>query len=163
MLTYIFTSGTTGIPKGATITNYNLACQAPASKKIINLGNDEIHFSYLPLPHAYERVVQAMMLISGAQIGYGSGNVANFIKDLQRVRPTFLPVVPRIFNMLYEILRPLSHVSKDVAEKAFKEKKANFEKGVKTSQYDETVFKRPNDLFGGRLRFIVTGSAPIAP
>ena len=53
-----------------------------------------------------------MILVCGASIGYGSGNIANFIKDLQRVRPTFLPVVPRIFTMLYDIIRPFSHVDK---------------------------------------------------
>lgn len=73
-----------------------------------------------------------MMLGLGACIKFSSGNVANFIQDLQRAKPTFLPVVPRIFNMLYDIIRPLKHVSKDVAEKALKAKKANLDKGIKT-------------------------------
>jgi long-subunit acyl-CoA synthetase (AMP-forming) len=65
-------------------------------------------------------MVQGMMLIHGSQICFSSGVVANFIKDLQRVKPTFLPVVPRIFNMLYEVVKPMSHVSKEVAQAAFK-------------------------------------------
>lgn len=101
VLSYVFTSGTTGIPKGAILTNYNLACQGPATKKMIRFSNDEIHFSYLPLPHAYERMVQSMMLAHGSRICFSSGVVADFMKDIARVKPTFLPVVPRIFNMLY--------------------------------------------------------------
>lgn len=78
-----------------------------------------------------------MMMIAGAQIGFGSGSVTNFIKDLQRVKPTFLPLVPRIFNMLYEMIRPLKHVSKELAAEAFEEKRQNHEKGIRTSKYDD--------------------------
>lgn len=47
----------------------------------------------------------------GGQIRYGTGNTADFLKDVKRIRPTYLPIVPRILNMLYEVLRPLKHVS----------------------------------------------------
>ena len=52
-LTYAFTSGTTGVPKGAILTHENMANQTPATMKLIGLNKDDIHFSYLPLPHVY--------------------------------------------------------------------------------------------------------------
>lgn len=45
----------------------------------------------------------------GGQIRFGTGNPADFIKDVQRIKPTYLPIVPRLMNMIYEILRPMKH------------------------------------------------------
>lgn len=73
-----------------------------------------------------------------------------------------MPIVPRLLNMFYAMLKPFGHVDKAVAEEAWKVKYANWKKGILTSEYDDTVFKRAKDAFGGRLRFMVTGSAPIA-
>lgn len=83
-------------------------------------------------------------------------------KDLARVRPTIMPIVPRLLNRFYTMLRPFSHVDKKLAEEAWKVKLENWRKGIKTSPYDQSVFQKAKDVFGGRLKFMITGSAPIA-
>ena len=80
---------------------------------------------------------------------------------MARIKPTVMPIVPRLLNMFYSVLKPFSHVDKALADKAWTAKYENWKKGILTSEYDETVFKRAKDTFGGRLRFMVTGSAPI--
>jgi long-chain acyl-CoA synthetase len=95
-------------------------------------------------------------------VRFFSGTITDFPKDLARVRPTMLITVPRLLNMFYAMLSPFSHVDKKLAEEAWAVKQANWEKGIMTSQYDETVFKRAKDVFGGRVKRMITGSAPIA-
>lgn len=102
------------------------------------------------------------LLNNGAHIRYYSGAVTELVKDLARVRPTVMPIVPRLLNMFYSMLRSFPWVDQKTAADAWKAKLENWEKGILTSDYDEKVFKRIKDTFGGRLRYMVTGSAPIA-
>lgn len=101
-------------------------------------------------------------MINGAQVRFYSGNIMELAKDLARVRPTIMPIVPRLLNRFYTMLRPFSHVDKKLAEEAWKVKLENWRKGIKTSPYDQSVFQKAKDVFGGRLKFMITGSAPIA-
>jgi len=102
------------------------------------------------------------VFVSGAHARFYSGAITELLKDLARVRPTIIPIVPRLLNMFYAMLKPFSHVDKALAEQAWKVKYENWQKGILTSEYDDTVFKKAKEAFGGRLRFMVTGSAPIA-
>ena len=58
--------------------------------------------SYLPLAHMYERVMEASTFQIGGRVGYWSGDIHNFLSDLQELRPTVLPLVPRVLNRIYD-------------------------------------------------------------
>ena len=64
--------------------------------------DDDIHFSYLPLPHVFERVVQLGVIGQGVCIGFWQGDPNKLIEDLQALRPTAMPVVPRVLNRIYD-------------------------------------------------------------
>lgn len=159
---YCFTSGTTGLPKGVIMTNKNFISQLFAVQGYLPVKPDDVHMSYLPLAHSFERVMIHQVFLEGGHVRFFSGVMTDFLKDLARIRPTILIIVPRLLNMFYAMLKSFSHVDKKLAEEAWAVKQANWEKGIATSPYDETVFKRGKDAFGGRVRFMITGSAPIA-
>jgi long-chain acyl-CoA synthetase len=112
---YCFTSGTTGLPKGVIMTHRNFVSQFYSSKLELPFTNKDVHLSYLPLQHAFEHVVIYMILFCGAHIRFYSGVVTDLPKDLARVKPTVLPIVPRLLNMFYSMLKPFGHVDKALA------------------------------------------------
>lgn len=116
---YCFTSGTTGMPKGVIMTNRNFISQIHAVKGKLPVDENDVHLSYLPLAHSFDRVMTHQVLFEGGQIRYYSGAMTEFLKDLARVRPTILVIVPRLLNMLYAMLKTFSHVDKKLAEEAW--------------------------------------------
>ncbi|KAK7921815.1 hypothetical protein WMY93_008717 [Mugilogobius chulae] len=101
-----FTSGTTGNPKGAMLTHCNIVSNCSAFIKITEntapLSHSDTHISYLPLAHMFERVVQGVMLVHGAKIGYFQGDIRLLMDDLATLKPTVFPVVPRLLNRMYD-------------------------------------------------------------
>lgn len=69
---------------------------------LIPQADDDIHFSYLPLPHVFERIVQLGVVETKAAIGFWQGDANKLIDDLQALRPTAMPVVPRVLNRIYD-------------------------------------------------------------
>mgnify|MGYP000856718028 FL=1 len=157
-----FTSGTTGKPKGAIISHHNIVSCWFGLKDDVHFEATDVHLSYLPLAHTFERLFSFWVIGAGANVRFYSGNAQDLVKDMARVKPTIIPFVPRLLNKFYSMLKPLSHVPKELAEEAMRVKRENWLKGIPTSPYDDTVFKPVRDLFGGRLRLIISGAAPIA-
>jgi long-chain acyl-CoA synthetase len=103
--TFCYTSGTTGDPKGALITHANListiaGVQAAGGEFVINMFDR--HISYLPLPHIFERVVMAQIILVGASIAFYRGDPLLLIEDFQACRPTFMAAAPRILNKIHD-------------------------------------------------------------
>jgi long-chain acyl-CoA synthetase len=98
--TICYTSGTTNVPKGVLLSHYSLVSAALAFIKGLSFENDGIIISYLPLAHIYERVNELMTLYRGCAIGYFTGDPLRLLEDIQVLKPTFFPSVPRILNRL---------------------------------------------------------------
>ncbi|CAG7731795.1 unnamed protein product, partial [Allacma fusca] len=101
-----YTSGTTGTPKGVIITHANYVSNISSVLTWLNhsghlLTKDDVLFSLLPLAHIYERVTEGPILLAGASIGF-STDPLKLLDDLQALRPTFIPCVPRILNRIYD-------------------------------------------------------------
>ncbi|PAV73712.1 hypothetical protein WR25_04638 [Diploscapter pachys] len=177
--TYIicYTSGTTGNPKGVVLTHRNVVANISAWLKMIHTFipeveqplPDETHISYLPLSHMIEQMTHWTMLGNGVRIGYFSGNIQTLADDIQAIRPTIFPTVPRILNRLYDSvqakLKAADPVSRALFKLAYKRKVAMLRNGVitNTSIWDKLVFSKIQKQMGGRLRQMVTGSAPLSP
>lgn len=176
--TIIYTSGTTGDPKGVMLTHANILADAEAGLMAQPVGPGDVHLSFLPLSHVLERTIgQFLMIMSGATIAYATSifRVADNIPD---VRPTVMVAVPRFFEKLHtKVLDALSDAPA-VRQKIFhwgmgvgRLRNGMLMKGQKPgpvleAQYqvaDHLVFSKLKKKLGGRLRFFVSGGAPLAP
>lgn len=129
VFSFSYTSGTTGNPKGAMITHRNLiaSVRGHMNSHFKYLATDT-HLSYLPLPHIFERFINATCWFSGTRIAFYSGDMLKLREDFAAAKPSVVVIVPRILNKFYEEI--LSYIStipqpqRDFVEKAIKEKLA---------------------------------------
>mmetsp|Transcript_16392 Transcript_16392/g.30871 ORF Transcript_16392/g.30871 Transcript_16392/m.30871 type:complete len:680 (-) Transcript_16392:164-2203(-) len=170
ILTFCYTSGTTGDPKGVLLTHQNLcaAFNGARGRKFLQTRDNDYHMSYLPLPHIFERLMQFGVTLGGAAIGFYQGDTLKIVDDLQALRPTLFPSVPRLLNRVHDRLlagvQEAGGLKKALFERAFAAKKAMLPQGKNTHPlWDRLVFKKIAEKVGlDRVRLIVTGSAPIA-
>jgi len=102
LATIIYTSGTTGTPKGVMLTHWNLVSNVLASVGAFDLGPTDVHLSFLPLNHIFERTAgYNIMLYAGATIAYAE-SIERAAANLMEVRPTLLLAVPRFYEKLIE-------------------------------------------------------------
>jgi singapore isolate B (sub-type 7) whole genome shotgun sequence assembly, scaffold_17 len=99
-----YTSGTTGVPKGALLTHGNMIAVSTAVVQYIDtiggLTNEDIHMSYLPMAHVFEHFVQSAIVYYGARIGFYQGDTTKLVDDILHLRPTIFPSVPRLLNRI---------------------------------------------------------------
>ena len=176
LATIIYTSGTTGDPKGVMLTHGNVTSNILAAKTVVTLDDSDEALSFLPLSHAFERTVVMLYLYSGVTVTFAE-SLDTIGRDLQRVRPTVMTGVPRVFEKLH------ARIFSTVAEAAFVRRKMfgwALRVGQKTSQLnlenravpvsvrvqmtvaDKLVLSKIRARLGGRLRWVVSGSAPLA-
>uniref|UniRef100_A0A665SZT3 Long-chain-fatty-acid--CoA ligase n=1 Tax=Echeneis naucrates TaxID=173247 RepID=A0A665SZT3_ECHNA len=168
-----FTSGTTGNPKGAMITHRNIISNS-SSAAVIQIGGEstsptpkDVVISFLPLAHMFERVVEAVILVHGARIGYFQGDIRLLMDDLKTLKPTVFPVVPRLLNRMFDKVFSQANtpMKKWLLDFAFRRKEAELKNGVvrKDSMWDKLIFKKVQASLGGRVRLVITGAAPVSP
>src|SRR5262245_12262739 len=100
LATIIYTSGTTGQPKGVMLTHGNLAANVEGVLSVLDLNENDVALSFLPLCHAFERTVAYVCLASGVSIVFAE-SIDTIARDLLTVRPTVMSGVPRVFEKLY--------------------------------------------------------------
>ena len=169
IITFCYTSGTTGDPKGAMIPNNSLMSCVTAMESIgIKLVPEDVYLSFLPLAHIMEQLIISAILVYGCQIGFFSGSPLRITEDAKILRPTFFCGVPRVFTKVYDVImktinRNPSTIIRNIAHKAIETKLYNYEKyGVLTHViYDKLVFNKIKNTLGGRIRWMLVGSAPM--
>uniref|UniRef100_A0A3Q3QCY5 Arachidonate--CoA ligase n=1 Tax=Monopterus albus TaxID=43700 RepID=A0A3Q3QCY5_MONAL len=160
-----------GKPKGAMITHGNIASNTSSVIKILEgsfaIQQEDVSISYLPLAHMFERMIQVTMFCHGARVGFYQGDISLLMDDIKTLKPTFLPVVPRLLNRIYDkILGSVtSPLRRALLHYAVRRKQAELRSGVirNNSLWDKLVFNRIHASLGGNLRFALTSSAPISP
>ncbi|XP_074519020.1 long-chain-fatty-acid--CoA ligase 5 [Halichoeres trimaculatus] len=166
-----FTSGTTGNPKGAMLTHENVVSDAAGVIKgfesSIIPSTEDVSISFLPLAHMFERVVQTVVYSVGARVGFFQGDIRLLPDDMKTLQPTIFPVVPRLLNRVYDKVQSgaKSPFKKWLLNFAVDRKYDEVKDGIirKNSVWDKLIFNKVQESFGGRVRVMVTGAAPISP
>jgi long-chain acyl-CoA synthetase len=168
--TIMYTSGTTGDPKGVMLTQKTFIAEVGGVMAHgVNFTENEVHLSYLPLAHSFERAVIACMMAVGAQVGFFRGIVPELFDDIAALRPTFLVGAPRVWGRLYDKVTQTIEAAGGLKKKLFwmgYNRKIRFmEQGFAPDNaspfFDKLVFKKTKARLGGRVRFILSGSAPL--
>lgn len=168
VFTICYTSGTTGKGKGAQLTHGNIvATLAGIKESQFSFRPDDCHLSYLPLAHMMERVIIYFMAEAGGSIGFYGGDALKIRNDLALLKPTVFVSVPRLFNRFYDLIIQQFNssvgINKILINKALDAKMNNYHnyKQVSSTVWDTLVFQNVRNALGGRIRFMLTGSAPI--
>ncbi len=171
---FVYTSGTTGKPKGVLLTHDNLTWTVAASAQVFPLSPDDRTLSFLPWAHVYGQVVEVHFLISrGASTAIAS-DVTKLMDELAEVRPTMLVAVPRIWNRLYtgvtaqmakkpRFLRALFKRAIASATRKNRGEALGTLEAIQLALADRLIFAKIRAKLGGRLRYALTASAAIAP
>ena len=173
----IYTSGTTGDPKGAMLTHSNFMSNVQAATGIVSITPDDVFLSFLPLSHVFERMGgHYLPLSSGATIAYAESPFT-IRQNMQEVRPTIMMSVPRVYEAMHERIlnsvkegsstkQKIFHWSVGVGSKvsqAIQQKKnPSAMLSLKASIANKLVFEKLKAVTGGRLRFFVSGGAPLS-
>lgn len=177
LATLIYTSGTTGSPKGVMLTHNNIRSNVEATRHKLPFEGDDVVLSFLPLSHIFQRMSDYLMFATGSSIAYAEGPDTVPI-NMQEVRPTIVFSVPRMYEKMYArilqnalsagfIKRNIFFWARGVADRWASVKLAGGEpRGILAGKYalaQKLVFSKLKERTGGRIRYFVSGGAPLAP
>ncbi|WP_120722004.1 AMP-dependent synthetase/ligase [Streptomyces hundungensis] len=168
----VYTSGTTGPPKGCRLTHGNMGAVQDATLHLVEGGPGDRTYLYLPLAHLLAQLIQFSTLLYGGELCYFGGRIEDVVGELAEARPTHLPSVPRLFEKVYSVVRSLAEAQEGGGERF----DAAVADGVLAADgalpperqeayeaADAALFGPVRAALGGRLRWALTGGAPIDP
>lgn len=150
VVTFCYTSGTTGPPKGAMLSQKNFSSFAAILKnfEVLEFSQNDTHLSYLPLAHILENICVLAMFVFGGRICPFSGDVKNIKSDIEAVKPTFFMSVPRLYNRFYDAVKDkfdkTEGLKKTLLDRALNAKMNSVKSNGKYTHmvYDKVVFNK---------------------
>ncbi len=176
LATLIYTSGTTGPSKGVMLTHGNLLSNAEDAVAVLDVNEGDNILSFLPIAHSFERTAgYYTVMLGGGEIAYAEG-LTQIPANLQEIKPRLLLVVPRLLEAIYDRVQKTVRSSPPLRQRLFG---LAIEAGKRATEYRHSgkpmppllamqmaiyrklVFQRIHSVFGGRLRYLISGSAPL--
>ncbi|XP_028586895.2 fatty acid CoA ligase Acsl3 [Podarcis muralis] len=172
----MYTSGSTGVPKGVMISHCNLISGITGmAERIPNLGEKDTYIGYLPLAHVLELSAELVCLTHGCRIGYSSpqtlSDQSSKIKkgskgDVSALKPTLMAAVPEIMDRIYKNVmnrvNEMSNFQRNLFILAYNYKMEQISKGYTTPLCDRLIFRKVRMLLGGKIRVLLCGGAPLS-
>ncbi|TCJ14826.1 long-chain fatty acid--CoA ligase [Rubrobacter taiwanensis] len=174
--TILYTSGTTGAPKGVILTHDNILSNIEGIVEAVPLRPEDVFLSLLPLSHIFERTAgQFVALTLGCSIYYAE-SIEKVPENLREVRPTVVPSVPRLYEKMYDrvqqrlsqgpaLRRKLAAAAIAAGREKYRLRLRGREPGAwlrfKLGLFERLVFNKIREATGGRLRFFVSGGAKL--
>jgi long-chain acyl-CoA synthetase len=177
LATLIYTSGTTGKPKGVRLLHECWAYCADAIEATRLWGPDDVQYLWLPMSHSFGKVLMAGHIASGSVTAI-DGRIPKLVENLAVVRPTIMAAVPRIFEKVYNRIIDSAKQGSAIKQKIFQRALAVGRQASKLRQQgkepggllalrlrlaERLVFSKIKATFGGRVRYFISGSAPLSP
>jgi long-chain acyl-CoA synthetase len=176
LATLVYTSGTTGQPKGVMLTHGNLASNIEAGLTVLPFENGSRALCFLPLSHSFERIVDYCYFLKGCPIAYAE-SVATVPKNMLEAQPEIFVSVPRVYEKMLAKVQENVAASSPIRQRIFAWAAATGREalpyrlklarppglpGMKLALADKLVFAKIRERLGGRFRFAVSGGAPLA-
>jgi len=174
LATLVYTSGTTGMPKGCILTHKNFVWEVMniqgSLSELLSEGNRTLMF--LPLAHIFARVVQSASISFGVTIAYSSG-IPNLLEELPMVKPTWVFSVPRVFEKIYNGAKAKAKAggqggifdkAADTAiaySQGIERGKVTVATKIAHTAFDKVIYTRIRALFGGECKYAISGGAPL--
>ena len=175
--TIIYTSGTTGEPKGVMLSHANLIANIEGVAQVLEVTHEDIALSFLPLCHGFERLVSFVHLTNGVSMIFAE-SIDTVARDIKIVRPTVLTGVPRVYEKMHARAQAKAQEAGGFSARVFgwasdvaQARGRLLSMGKRLSPWlalqsaiaEKLVFHKIREAVGGRLRLLVSGSAPLSP
>jgi len=175
LATLIYTSGTTGRPKGVRLRHEAWVYAGVAVSELRILSDDDLQLLWLPLAHAFGKVLISAQIACGFASAV-DGRVDKIVENTAVIKPTFMAAAPRIFEKAHsrvvmdqqerggwkeKLFQRAFAVGKEVGRRRRDHKSVPLPMTLQHRLFDRIVFSKVRQVFGGRIRFFVSGSAPL--
>uniref|UniRef100_A0A914DF01 long-chain-fatty-acid--CoA ligase n=1 Tax=Acrobeloides nanus TaxID=290746 RepID=A0A914DF01_9BILA len=170
----MYTSGTTGNPKGVMLSHKNIIAALAGQSAVIPVNENDIYIGYLPLAHILEVCAEIVCLSKGCRIGYSSAQTlhdrAPKIQkgskgDCRALKPTLIACVPavldRIFKAITDEVRQASPVFREIFRICYERTRSRYKEGYKSLLMKKLAFNRICKLLGGNIHCMLCGGAPL--
>mmetsp|Transcript_44752 Transcript_44752/g.173632 ORF Transcript_44752/g.173632 Transcript_44752/m.173632 type:complete len:604 (-) Transcript_44752:1756-3567(-) len=169
----MYTSGTTGDPKGVTVSNLQFVSSVAAALKFfshykLDFTETDSLLSYLPLAHIYEQQSELLILTRGGAVGYYQGAIPKLLEDLEALKPTIFVGVPRVYSRfeskIQEAIDQSGGIKKWLINRAIHAQLENVTHVRRRNKFwDKLIFSSIRKKIFPNVRLAISGSAPLAP
>jgi long-chain acyl-CoA synthetase len=175
--TLVYTSGTTGPPKGCMLSHANMLSTARMYSERLQINSTHSLYQFLPLAHVLARVAQIVILDTGAQVCFWGGDPTKIVEELAELQPTHFPAVPRIYEKIHSTVvgrvEDGPALQRTLFKRALTQSRAlrrmqarGLSPGpIRLARHrlaDALVLSKVRRIFGGRLQLALVGAAPVA-